>query len=211
VLSPVPLICGVGHETDFTIADFCADLRAPTPTAAAELAATPREAWVEALLRMEARLGDSVTSRVDVLAQRLDRAAARLGQPSVLVARQRFVLGRTAQRMTHAVRSEMQERRTTRDGLRAALPRAVRHAVSGQEHRLNRAALGLQLLDPALVLQRGYAWLSDADGNTVTRAAQLAPGDAVRATLADGAAELEVIGGKRTKRRSPTRRSADPS
>ena len=60
VQSPVPLICGVGHETDFTIADFCADLRAPTPTAAAELVSQPREVWMGALQLMQGRLEDSV-------------------------------------------------------------------------------------------------------------------------------------------------------
>src|SRR5256885_15427625 len=60
VQSPVPLISGVGHETDFTIADFCADLRAPTPTAAAELVSQPREVWMGALQLMQGRLEDGV-------------------------------------------------------------------------------------------------------------------------------------------------------
>ena len=76
VASPVPLVSGVGHETDFTIADFCADLRAPTPTAAAELAAQPQETWLGALDLVAGRLQDAAWRRLDRASQRLDQAAA---------------------------------------------------------------------------------------------------------------------------------------
>lgn len=82
VQSPVPLISGVGHETDFTIADFCADLRAPTPTAAAELAAQPREVWLGALALAQDRMDNAVQRVLDRQAQRLDIAAQRLGGPA---------------------------------------------------------------------------------------------------------------------------------
>lgn len=80
--SPVPLISGVGHETDFTIADFCADLRAPTPTAAAELVSQPREVWLGALQLMQGRLEDGVQRLLDRQQQRLDLASQRLGRPA---------------------------------------------------------------------------------------------------------------------------------
>ena len=78
VQSPVPLVSGVGHETDFTIADFCADLRAPTPTAAAELVAQPREVWLGALDLLADRLESAVQRQIDLRHQRLDQAAQRL-------------------------------------------------------------------------------------------------------------------------------------
>ena len=108
VQSPVPVVCGVGHETDFTIADFCADLRAPTPTAAAELVSAPREVWLGALDLIEGKLNDALGARLDLLGQRLDLAAGRLGRPSSVVLRQQLRLAREAQRLRYAVASQHQ-------------------------------------------------------------------------------------------------------
>jgi exodeoxyribonuclease VII large subunit len=87
--------------------------------------------------------------------------------------------------------------------LQADMPSKLRAAFARHHERLGRAALRLQLLDPALVLQRGYAWITDAKGHAVTSVEGLAPGDDVRAQLADGAAELKVVKTE-TKGRRPT-------
>jgi len=192
VQSPVPVVAGVGHETDFTIADFCADLRAPTPTAAAELVAAPRELLLGAVAQLEERLRDGVADRLDALGQRLDLAAGRLGRPSSLVARQQLRLAHLAQRAHHAAHLRCERAAQACRSLESSLPAGVRRTLDRQGERLERAALRLQLLDPALVLQRGYAWLTDAGGQAVTSAARLAPGDAVRATLADGSVDMTV-------------------
>lgn len=192
VQSPVPVISGVGHETDFTIADFCADLRAPTPTAAAELVAAPQALWLGALDLIEGRLEDALTARLDVLNQRLDQAASRLGRPSGAVARQQLRLAHHAQRLRYALLSKTERLAQAQRALQADFPQTFSRSLLQRRERLERVAVRLRLLDPALVLQRGYAWLTDADGRAVTSAKRLAPGDAVTARLADGSAQLTV-------------------
>ena len=192
VQSPVPLVSGVGHETDFTIADFCADLRAPTPTAAAELIAQPREVWLGALDLISGRIGDGIQRQLDARHQRLDQAAARLGRPSGLVAREQMQLARMAQRMRHAVLLRLQRMEQAQQAAAVALPVQLQRRIDGLRDRVDRAALRLELLDPRLVLQRGYALLADAQGQSITSVRQAQPGDALRATLADGVVDVTV-------------------
>ncbi|SEA08219.1 exodeoxyribonuclease VII large subunit [Variovorax sp. YR216] len=191
--SPVPLVSGVGHETDFTIADFCADVRAPTPTAAAELVAAPRDVWLGALELIEERLRDAILTRVDASSQRLDVAAGRLGRPSELVARQRLRLAHHAQRMHFAVQAKTSRLGHAQQALQTGLPSRLRVALDRHHELLNRALLRLKLLDPELVLQRGYALITDAQGHAVTSVDRLAVGDEVQAHLADGRADLKVL------------------
>ena len=190
--SPVPVISGVGHETDFTIADFVADLRAPTPTAAAELVAQPRAVWLGALGLLQGRLEDAALRQIDRHSQRLDQAAARLGRPSGLVARQQLALSRHAQGLRYGVQAQLQRRAQALQTVERTLPGATATAVQRAQERLARAALRLELLDPRLVLQRGYAWLSDDAGHAVTRAADTRAGQPLTATLADGSVHLTV-------------------
>jgi exodeoxyribonuclease VII large subunit len=192
VQSPVPVVCGVGHETDFTIADFVADLRAPTPTAAAELVAEPRAVWLGTLDLLAERLRDAVQARLDRQSQRLDRVAGRLGRPSGLVARQRLALLAYAQRLRHVASHALVKRGRDLQELERTWPQTLQRYLQGQQQRLDRAALRLQLLDPNLVLKRGYAWLSDEQGSTITRVGQTHPGQALQATLADGKVDLTV-------------------
>ncbi|WP_298929909.1 exodeoxyribonuclease VII large subunit [uncultured Ramlibacter sp.] len=192
VQSPVPLVCGVGHETDFTIADFCADLRAPTPTAAAELAAQPQQAWLGALDLAQERLRQAVLRRVDAAGQRLDSAAARLGRPSARMGVQQLRLGRAVHRLRYAVQTRLQQAQARLEASASAHGNGVRQRVDKAQQRLERHQLSLQALDPRLVLQRGYAWLADADGHAVTSVGQTHAGQALRATLADGEVDLVV-------------------
>jgi exodeoxyribonuclease VII large subunit len=191
-ISPVPVVSGVGHETDFTIADFVADLRAPTPTAAAELAAQPRDAWLGALDLAGERLRDAALRHIDTHGQRLDLAGSRLGRPSGLVARQQMRLSQHAQRLRHGVLTSMQrERHALRTANADFVQSAAQMRGAGRE-RLDRLGLRLGLLDPKLVLQRGYAWLADTQGQAITSARDTSPGQPVRATLADGEVDLTV-------------------
>jgi len=192
VQSPVPLVSGVGHETDFTIADFCADLRAPTPTAAAELVAQPRADWLGALALVQDRLQQAAQRRIDTGQQRLDGAAQRLGRPSGLVAGAQLRLAGQAQRMRHAVLSKLQLMAQSQQALQADFPHVFEGGLAREAQRLDRAALRLQLLDPQQVLARGYALLTDARGQVLTRPAQVRTGAPVHARLAEGELDLTV-------------------
>ncbi len=192
VQSPVPIVCGVGHETDFTIADFCADVRAPTPTAAAELVAASQEIWLGALGLIEERLISALGNRVDALSQRLDMAGGRLARPSTLVARQRLRLTHQAQRLHYAMLSKTQRLGQARTRLHEDFSRQLKRAVEQRRERLDGVATRLRLLDPALVLQRGYAWLTDSEGRAIASILQLKLGESVEVRLADGAADLTV-------------------
>ncbi|HNW01206.1 MAG TPA: exodeoxyribonuclease VII large subunit [Burkholderiaceae bacterium] len=193
VRSPVPVIVGVGHETDFTIADFCADLRAPTPTAAAELVSQPRDVWLGAVDIMQERLTDALQRHVDTQSQRLDTATARLGRPSALAARQRLALASSAHRLTFASQLFLRQKKQDVQQLQNRLPDQLQQGLQRQRDRLDRAAVRLGLLDPTLVLQRGYAWLATPQGQAVTSVSQMRPGQDVRATLADGSVDLTVV------------------
>ncbi len=191
--SPVPVISGVGHETDFTIADFVADLRAPTPTAAAELVAQPQEVWLGLLQTMATRLRDASLRGLDSRAQRLDQAATRLGRPSQLVARQQLRLARAAQQIDHAMRDAVARQHTTVTLQSARLDQALTRRLQQSRDALVQSQRVLDLLDPRVVLRRGYAWLADEHGHTLTRAAQAQVGDRVTATLADGEIDAQVL------------------
>jgi exodeoxyribonuclease VII large subunit len=190
--SPVPVISGVGHETDFTIADFVADLRAPTPTAAAELVAQPRQVWLSALAQMERQIQDALHRQLDRQQQRLDVAATRLGRPSSRLATQRLRLTAAAHQLQAGFRSAIVQRHQHLQYLGQRLPLGLARGMQAQRQRLADAALKLDLLDPKLVLRRGYAWLQDDQGQTVMSRKQLVPGQGISATLADGTVDLTV-------------------
>jgi exodeoxyribonuclease VII large subunit len=192
VASPVPIICGVGHETDFTIADFCADLRAPTPTAAAEMCAVPQAELLSNLQLWGNALQTIAHRQLDTQEQRLDRAQARLGRPSEGLSNEKMQLLRLQQRLSQAVQTRSQRCRNELATLASGLARGVQQTPATARERLNRAELRLQLLDPKLVLQRGFAWLTDADGQAVTSVTHTAEGQALQATLADGVVDLRV-------------------
>ncbi len=189
VASPVPVISGIGHETDFTIADFCADLRAPTPTAAAEMCAVPQAELLSNLQLWGNALQTIVHRQLDTQAQRLDRAQARLGRPSEGLNTEKMQLMRLQQRLGQAMQNRTQRCRNELATLASGLARGVQQTPATARERLHRAELRLQLLDPKLVLQRGFAWLSDAQGSAITSVAQTQAGQAVKATLADGVAD----------------------
>lgn len=190
--SPVPIISGVGHETDFTIADFVADLRAPTPTAAAELVSASTESYQRALDECQARLRKSLMHTLEREAQHVDHIAARIGRPSGAMTRQRAKLDSLQQSMSHALRTDAQRRLNNLAILEQSLPRTAQQSLQRRQELCARASIRLQALDPARVLQRGYAWLTQQDGKPITGVAQVHAGQDLQATLADGTVDMRV-------------------
>ena len=189
---PVPLVCGVGHETDVTLSDLAADLRAPTPTAAAELVAQDRQGALDALDACERRLQHRLRQRLDAQAQRLDQAALRLARPTQGLAVQSRQLAMLSHRLGQSARALTQSEQRTLDVLSARLQRAAQTQWPQQQHRLERLAGRLHALDPQRVLERGYAWLSDAHGQPLSSVTQVSVDSAVQGVLADGVLQLRV-------------------
>lgn len=192
VTSPMAVVSGVGHETDFTIADFCADLRAPTPTAAAELCAQPQAVCKDLLDLLQSRQHHAVDRLVQMRHQRLDQAAARVGRPSHFVTRQHASLAAYGQHMHHVVGNCLRRAMSDLARMETVLPVASSSAVQRQAQRLEHARLRLDLLNPKLVLKRGYAWLSNTDGQAITSSVGMVIGQPLRATLVDGEVDLTV-------------------
>jgi exodeoxyribonuclease VII large subunit len=190
--SPVPVISGIGHETDFTIADFVADLRAPTPTAAAELCAMPLEQLQDAAGYLQSRLQSAALRTLDRESQRLDQVASRAGRPAALVNRLQLRLASVGQRMVYAPAQHLQAQQTRLLASQAALRNAAHQSAERQRSRLAQLGVRLGALDPQLVLGRGYAWLQDAAGRPLTGTAQMQTGQLVQARLSDGTADLQV-------------------
>jgi exodeoxyribonuclease VII large subunit len=166
VQSPVPVISGVGHEVDFTIADFAADRRAPTPSAAAELA-VPDQADVRGRLGalaagLQEALGRRVSEGRRALTLQL-QALARLS-PGLQIERERQVVDDLTHRLLHARRHRMS---------------LWREQALGLERRLGA-------LDPSGILRRGYAMVWGSDGRVIRRTAQAVPGDPVTVRVSDG-------------------------
>jgi exodeoxyribonuclease VII large subunit len=190
--APLPVISGVGHETDVTLADFVADLRAPTPTAAAELASPSTQDCLDALGAFASVMRRRVENIQDLQAQRLDRLALRIARPAEIVRRRLYRLDLLAQRLAAAARRTLERREARSLELQMRQRRAVAVSMATRTQRLEALGARLQSLDPQHVLARGYAWLTDETGSAVISIDQLAVGDSLRAVLADGSAGVLV-------------------
>jgi exodeoxyribonuclease VII large subunit len=189
---PIPVVCGVGHETDFTLADFAADLRAPTPTAAAELIAQDAESALAQLDSAERHMRHRVHQRLDSHAQRLDQAAMRMARPGQVLGRQQQALSHWWHRMLSACQEQVRGQHRHLPQLQARLTRAVSVQQARQEHGLQAWDARLSALNPHKVLERGFAWLTADDGQPITRAAQAQVGQQLRGVMADGVLRMHV-------------------
>jgi exodeoxyribonuclease VII large subunit len=189
---PLPVVCGVGHETDLSLCDLAADLRAPTPTAAAELAAPARDDLLLDLQARQQRLQRGLELALQSRAQRLDTLALRMGQPARALRGQMQGL----QQLAHRLRQAQATRRARLLDAPARLHERVAHALALQLQaralRLQGTAERLDAQDPHRVLQRGYAWVETEAGRPVVSATALAPGQTVRAVWSDGRATAQI-------------------
>jgi len=209
----IPVVVGVGHESDVTIADFAADLRAPTPTAAAEMAAPDRAALLRSVDERVAQVRRLARNRLQQAQQHLDYCQRALASPraplQALAARVHTLALRAGRALSRQVgglhrRSDELSARVRRlapriDSAEARLQRrastlaaAARHLLHGRQARLQTLAARLQALDPHAVLARGYALAIDARGHVVSDAARLAAGDLLRLRFARGGARARV-------------------
>ena len=192
VACPMPVVSGVGHETDISLVDFAADLRAPTPTAAAEMVAPATRELQELLSAQAAHLQRAVHNQLDRHAQRLDRAALTLSRPAQAVRLSALKLQRLAQQMVTA--QERGRDRAMQQLQRAAgrLQQAQRQQGLLQSHRLANLATRLAAADPHQVLRRGYAWISDKNGVAVHSVHAVQVAQQLHAVWADGRAQVQV-------------------
>jgi len=210
---PIPVVTGIGHETDFTIADFVADRRAPTPTAAAELISPERAGLLAGISRLTASLAQRLRQQlerrmllVDHLARRLVHPEARLRAQNELLGQLRLRLGQAASRISSERRWEVarlvqraQARLPNTDKLLAtsaqllARLRAATHATLERAgSACTRRIANLSHLDPAAVLHRGYSVVRDGSNRIVLRGASLSAGEPLDITFAEGGADARV-------------------
>jgi len=192
--SPVPVVVGVGHETDFTIADFVADVRAPTPTAAAEMAGESLVASLDHLEDWALRIHKAARRSLDHQAQFLDRIGAQIARPSALISGRQAQLGRIEQNLLNATLLRLQRESGQLQSTARMLPRSAASCLQSQRGRYDQTCIRIRALDPSLVLRRGYAWLADGSGQPLARVSQVQSGQAVTAILGDGAVDMLVTG-----------------
>jgi exodeoxyribonuclease VII large subunit len=216
--SRVPVISAVGHETDFTIADFVADLRAPTPSAAAELAvpvAADLSAELTLLCRRGARAAEAQLRNGRLT---LERARTRLGDPRRLIGdrrqrvddlgeralrqlRRQFAARHAALRAAEMMlnrshpRRRIDTQRASLLALRQTLALAMQRACDRRRRAIDGCAATLGALSPLKVLDRGFSLAQRADGHLITRASDVRPGEAIKVRLREGDLDAQVLAG----------------
>ncbi|MHB8814329.1 MAG: exodeoxyribonuclease VII large subunit [Steroidobacteraceae bacterium] len=219
----IPVVTGIGHEIDFTIADFAADARAPTPSGAAELVAPDRVACLEALRRMETRMHACMRRELRAVSSRFANVTTRLKQahPGMRLAHQTQRLDDLEQRLAGATGAVLHTRRhrlsealsrliqrspehllrergRREEVLRARLDHAVEQYLSRLSHRVILAKKTLDTASPLATLARGFAIVTRADGSLVSDASRVTPGEEIEARLASGRLSARVTQSKKS-------------
>ncbi len=164
--SEIPVISAVGHEPDVTISDYVADLRAATPSNAAELAVPDQMELRQMLRSMEVRMQRAINSRLQLNRQKLSRLIS--------------------SRALQSPMNVLQDRRMLLDHLQKQLASAAQRQLAGRKQKLAALAAGMDAMSPLKVLARGYSMTKDAQGHVVTDASAVRPGDTITVTLSAG-------------------------
>ena len=221
VASAVPVISAVGHETDFSLADFAADLRAPTPSAAAELLAPSQDDLARRLRTLDSRVRNLQRQQLRAAMQRADRAALRLqalrpqARLQLLRRRQEDGLRRLTAAWQQRIAADRARLRHADAVLRAAHPQrrlsrlrerliavasrpqaAIGRRLANDAMRLRGLARSLQAVSPLATVARGYAILQQPDGRVVRSVLDAATGDVLDARLGDGSLRVRVEPGR---------------
>lgn len=207
---PIPIVAGIGHEVDVTIADFVADQRAPTPTAAAELVSPDHQEWRQRVLQLQTRLQRTAVRTIETRQQQLRYASGRLPHPARRLEERLQRLDELALRRNHAMQHSLRHRtsaiRMMQERLQQFSPRqrlaqyrlqnlnleqrlqtGLRHRLQRQQQQLQHLAHALDTVSPLATLSRGYAIVTTAvSDKIVRRASEVKPGDAIHTRLAHG-------------------------
>jgi exodeoxyribonuclease VII large subunit len=191
---PRPIVVGVGHETDVTLAEFAADVRAATPSVAAELAVPDQLEQAEQLAALHGALRAAARRRVGTAGTALEteRRALERSRPAAYLAAERERAGLLLDRATRALEGLLAARRTGLAHLGSRLPALVASRAERAAAALERGQASLAALSPFATLERGYAIVRDADGRVVTRAASQSVGAPLDVRLAEGALDAVV-------------------
>jgi exodeoxyribonuclease VII large subunit len=189
VAHPLPVVCGVGHEVDVTLADFAADVRAPTPSAAAEIVVPDRLEMAGSLRRAADRLATATERRLATAARDLavERRALDRVSPAARLAAAREQVGLLFDRATRAVEARLARERLRLTAAAADLPRLTAARLAGARSSLDASAAALAVLGPNATLERGYAIVRRSPEGTIVRDPAQAPaGSALRIRVAHG-------------------------
>jgi exodeoxyribonuclease VII large subunit len=193
---PRPVVVGVGHETDVTLSEFAADVRAATPSVAAELVVPDRAEQLQHLRALQAALAMSATRQLGSTRAALasERRHLETFRPGAYLATERERIGLLLDRATRALRGRLGGDRSTLARSADRLPALALARTATARAALTRSGAGLAALDPFATLERGYAIVRAADGRVVTDAASRTVGERLEVHLARGTLDVDVAG-----------------